>query len=130
MSSLYVRNLVETWIAAIGTIPFHQTINQIPDNPQDNIWLTVDFNPAGATKETFCEEFAEDGEITLIFMGRVGIGFNTLFAAAEQFADAFWNSSDPTGKLNLIIREPPFDYAGQDNPWFVVEISFQYQLRN
>lgn len=128
MSSLVVRQFTETAIANIGTVPFYRTINEMPD-PQDDIWLTVDYDALGMTKETLCDDFLEDGSIRLMFMGRVGVGADTLLAAAESFADAFYQTQDPTERVTLVSREAPLDFAGENDPWFIVEIAVDYQMR-
>lgn len=127
MSSLAVRQLAEDWVDAIGTIPYYSTINSQAE-PQDNLWVTLDFEVFGYTKQTYCGDFLEDGEIRLIFLGRVGVGQDSIIQAAETFADLFMDSIDPAGKLVLLQRSPPADYSGRDDPWFVVEIAVEYQF--
>lgn len=129
MSSAYVRQLTEQWIGAIGTIPYYNTINQEP-NPTEDLWLTLDFEAFGSTVETFCGEQVEEGEIRLIFLGRVGIGYDAVITAAEAFTAAFIANVDPTGQLVLLSTNPPVDFAGQNNPWFVIEIAVDYQQRS
>lgn len=128
MSSLYVRQLAEQWIADIGTLPYYNTINQ-QQQPTDNLWLTLDFESFGANIETYCGDTLEEGEIRLIFVGRVGIGYDTLIATAEDFAELFFASVDPDGRLVLTNKNPPVDFAGENDPWFVVEIAVDYQQR-
>lgn len=127
MSSVYVRQMAEQWVTAVGTIPYYNTINNAPE-PNDNIWLTLDFDSFGATKETYCNEFVEDGEIRLIFLGRIGLGWNALMTAAEDYAALFMLQQDATNKLILTQSNPPIEYAGNSNPWFIVEVSIEYQL--
>ncbi len=123
-----MRNLAETWIQNIGVPPFYPTINQNQE-PSDDLWMTVDYESFGATKETYCNEFLEDGEIRLIFIGRVGIGYATVMQAAEAFTTTFLLNTDPNGRLVLLNGNPPIDFAGSNDPWFVIEIAVEYQFR-
>lgn len=129
MSSLYVRHMAEQWANTIGGVPFYPTINELQE-PTVDMWLTLDFISYGYTKETYCGEFVEDGEIRLIFLGRVGVGYDALIQAAESFAANFELKTDPTGKLILLQTNPPADYSGQNDQWFIVEVAVDYQLRN
>jgi hypothetical protein len=127
MSSVYVRTLAELWANNIGLYPFYNTINDAPE-PDDNIWVTMDFDSFGYTKETYCEEFTEDGEIRLVFIGRVGIGWGTLLSAAEQYSQLFYQNTDPNQKLTLTQLSPPMEYSGSSSPWFIAEVGVEYQL--
>lgn len=129
MSSLYVRNLVDQWATSQTDAPFHSTINNVPD-PDDDIWFTLDFESFGSTVETFCGDVLEEGEIRLIFFGRVGIGYQALMEAAEIVSASLMELTDPAGQLVLQYANPPVDFAGENNPWFVVEIAVDYQQRS
>lgn len=129
MSSLHIRQLVDQWATALnGRVPFYPTVNKVQD-PKDDIWLTIEYDSFGATKETFCDSFVEDGEIMLVFFGRVGVGYATLMTAAEDYAKEFYKSTDPLDQLVLISLNPPIDYGGENSPWFVCEIAVDYQYR-
>lgn len=128
MSSLYVRSKTELWTKADTSINFYPTVN-VNQEPADDIWLTANYEAFDTLKETYCMDMLENGEINLLFFGRAGIGYNALFAAAETYAKTFFANTDTSGRLVLVLKNAPIDFAGRNNPWFIVEIAIEYQLR-
>lgn len=113
MSSLYVRKLVETWVAdPVITVPFYPTVNQ-EQNPQDDTWFTLEFGSTSREVMTFCQgEQLEEGEIEIIVFGLPGRGYDDVLQAAEAVADALMAMTDPNGKLVLTGRSAPYEYSG------------------
>lgn len=128
MSARYVRSLTETWLSAIGAPPYYSTVNA-EVAPTDPIWMTAEWQSIGATKETYCETFVEDGEIRLVFFGAPGIGWDALFSTAETVSDLFFLNTDPNEKLVLKLLDPPDEFSSQSEPWFIVEVGVTYQYR-
>lgn len=126
MSSLYVRNLAETFMAALTT-PYYNTVNEQQNPPAP--WVTLDFITFDTLKETFCDDTEEIGTIRLLFYGAPGVSFATLFAIAEADADLFYNSTDPSGALTLEVKNAALQFGGSDTPFFGVEISIDYSYR-
>lgn len=125
---------VESWIAQVNAslgadaIPYYSTINDEPD-VTDDLWMTVAYDNFGSTKETYCEEFVEDGAVRLVFLTRRGTGYNDILEAAERFADAFYEMSDPAGRAVLTSKNSPDPFDSDQYAWYVVEISIDYELR-
>ena len=65
MSSLHVRTLARQWIVGVG-VPFHETINTNA-NPQDPIWVTLDFQSEYTEVSTFCDDYIETGVIEMVY---------------------------------------------------------------
>jgi hypothetical protein len=129
MSSRYVRNLTEQWAAAPALgVPFYPTVN-MEQNPSDQIWFTLEWDAFGATKDTFCETFTEDGEVRMVFFGPAGAGYDALLAAAETAARLFYGNIDPAGRLVLSSLGAPDEFGGQDQSYFVVEIAIEYTFQ-
>ena len=124
MSSLYVRQLAATWASALAT-PFFNTINE-DQNPNDSIWLTLEFDAYTTIKQSYCENWIEEGTIRLVFFGTPGNGFDDLFLIAEQDANSFYINEDSTGKLTLVLKNAPLEFGGPDTPNFGVEVSIDY----
>jgi hypothetical protein len=128
MSAHYVRSLTEAWLIAIGSPPYHGTVNY-EVAPVEPVWMTAEWNSFGATKETFCETFVEDGEIRLMFFGLPGVGWDALIQTAETASAQFFQNIDTNQKLTLTVLDPPDEFASQSEPWFIVEVSVTYQYR-
>lgn len=125
MSSLYVRQFAKTWAQSL-TSPFYNTINE-DQNPNDTVWLSIDFNSYTTVKATYCSEWIEQGTINLVFFGRPGIGDDGLIAIAEQDAKTFFNNVDATGKLTLTVLNAPIEFGSSDTPFFGVEVGIDYE---
>lgn len=129
MSSLAVRTLADQWALADASLPYYPTINQQTE-PTDDIWLTLEFQAYGNDLETYCGSTVERGEIILVFMGLIGIGDDTLIAAAETYSSNYFdNNQDPAGKLVLVEKQPISDYQGNGNR-YICEIAIQYEYRS
>lgn len=115
MSSLYVRNTVEGWLADPAMqVPFYPTINE-DQNPPDDMWCSVQYGNAYRERTTFCEDgIEEESEIEVIYMGRAGVGYQALLAAAEQDMGTLMAQRDLTNKLVLLQRSAPYEYTGGD----------------
>lgn len=124
MSSAYVRNLVRQWVGTLTT-PFVETIN-VEQNPQNDLWMTVQFDQTGWDKLTYCDHFLEAGVITLSWLGKPGIGDADIIAAAEIDAALFMAKADPAHKLVITGRSAPDDFEGVGVPTLQVDITFNY----
>ena len=128
MSSRAVRQAVRGWMAGLAS-PYYDTIN-MDQAPTDNRWVTADFESFGTTKESFCDNFVEDGEIALTFFGPPGIGDDTLLAQAEADAVLFYGKSDPSNKVLLLNKSAPEDFViTESGPRFGVTFRFSYEFR-
>jgi hypothetical protein len=126
MSSRAVRTLARTWAKTLAT-PYIETINISESAPDGSIWLTAEFDAFGWDKLSYCQDFQESGQVTLIWMGVNGTGDDAVLAAAEADALIFFSKVDPAGKLVLTGRSAPdtFETSGT-TPEFLVSIDFQY----
>lgn len=127
MSSRYVRLLAENW-AQSCTTPYYSTMNE-EQAPQDEIWMTMEFDSYGYTKESFCSTWTETGGITMVFFGPAGTGWETLFERAEQDVAAFLGNADPGGKVVITGRDAPDEIKGQDIPFYEVSVTVNYEYR-
>lgn len=124
MSSLYVRQLAKQWVAGLVT-PFYNTANE-EQNPADAVWMSLEYDAYTTIKETYCEDWTEEGTIRLVFFGTPGVGDDSLFLIAQQDANTFFNNTDSTGKLTLTILNAPVEFGGPDTPFYGVEVSIDY----
>lgn len=127
MSSRYVRNLADTWVKTVG-VTYYPTINT-EQNPHDDMWVTLEFDSLGNTKESYCDKFSEDGLIHLVFFGLPGIGYDQLLQQAEAAGQVFYSKTDPQGKLVLESYSPPSDF-GYGTPDYGCTITFEYSYRS
>jgi hypothetical protein len=126
MSSLYVRNLVRGW-AATSPTPFYDTINY-EQNPNDNVWWTIEFEIENSATETYCGEEIEEGVIELVFCGQPGAGDGAVIAAAEAEGKRLLTQSDTTSQLCLVRAMPPEEFsAGDGDRWYRVVVGIEYQ---
>jgi hypothetical protein len=126
MSSLYVRNLVRTWLAATP-VPFYDTVN-LEQNPTDPVWKTVDWGFPSRERDTFCGQYQESGAIGIAYFGQPGKGDSDLLVQAEADITALMAQLDPTAALVLEDRGAPFDFR-QGNV-YVVEFQVEYVYRS
>lgn len=126
MSSRAVRTLARTWAKTLTT-PYVETINVAEDAPDGSIWMSLEFDSYGWDKMSYCQDFQETGQITLVWMGVNGTGDDAVLLQAEFDAIAFFSKVDPAGKLVLTGRSAPdtFETSGS-TPEFLVSIDFQY----
>jgi hypothetical protein len=128
MSSRYVRQTARAWAATLST-PYLETINVAETAPDGTIWMSAEFDSFGWDKLSYCQEFQETGQITLVWMGVNGVGDDAVLTAAEADAVAFFKKVDPAGKLVLTGRSAPdtFETSGTQ-PEFLVSIDFEYSF--
>ena len=130
MSSLYVRQKIREWSAlpAVG-VPFYDTIN-FEENPTDDIWFTVEFEPEYSEKTTYCGDMSEEGLITFVFQTRPGVGDEALITAAESAVAEILAQDDPSGVLTLEMAYAPDEYTGGSaDTGYRVSISVDYYHR-
>ena len=131
MSDLYVRKQIRTWMNDPAMeIPFYDTVNAAT-NPQEDIWVTADFNAISREKLTYCEgSWTEDGDVSLIYNGLPGVGDEEIFMAAEKDIKVFMSQRDATRQLVITSRSAINDFSGGGtNQAYQIEIivSYQYQ---
>lgn len=130
MSSSYVRTLVEGWMKDAGmAVPYYATINE-EQNPQDELWCTVDFTSDYRDVITFCEGMTtEEGEVEVQYFGRAGIGDDTLIQALEADMITLMAQRDPQGKCVLIRRSAPFETSsGSADQMYSLSVYIDYQF--
>ena len=83
MSSSYVRTLFRSWLGDSNIqSPYYDTIN-MEQNPSEDTWVTAEFDVTFREKKTFCEgSWEEEGEVSLMFNGRAGVGDGELLSIA------------------------------------------------
>ena len=115
MSSLYVRQNVETWLRDPAmTVTYYPTINE-EQNPTDDIWMTADFDATFRERLTLsCDETREEGDIELVYQGPPGTGYTQLLTAIETDVKTLMAQRDPSGRLVLTNRSAPFEYSNGD----------------
>jgi hypothetical protein len=126
MANLYVRRLVKSWLTA-GAVPFFDTVSR-EQNPNDDIWCTVDWGAPYRTKESYCDKFTEDGTISIVFFGLSGIGDDALLTAAEAAMVALMLKFDITGALVLLDHGVGIDFRQSDH--YCVEYQVPYEYRD
>ena len=130
MSSLYVRQQVETWLQdAAMTTPYYPTINE-DQNPTDAMWVTADFDANFREVLAFCDgEVREEGDIELVYQGPPGTGYTALITAIEADMKTLMAQRDASGKLVLTNRSAPFEYSNGDadlNYELAITIEYSY----
>lgn len=129
MSSLYIRTTFEAWMNdATMVVPFYSTINE-NQNPTDDIWVTVEYNPSGRDTLTYCgNETREDGDIDVIYTGPAGTGYSTLLAAAEADIKTLMAFRDANNKLILLSAGPPEEFSNGDaDMGYEINFAIAYQ---
>lgn len=115
MSSLYIRQLFESWMKdpAMNT-PYYETVNK-NQNPSDLMWVTAEFDHLYRETMTFCAgKTEESGEIELVFFGPAGEGYTNLLTAIEADMITLMAQRDPAQRLVLMSRSAPFESSGGD----------------
>jgi hypothetical protein len=113
MSGLYVRNLVRTWLASIGDVPFYDTINKVV-KPTENVWVTVEFFVGSKEGTINCGDYLEHGTIDLVFVSKPGIGDGPVLAVLEPFVAKFMDLRDDTARLVIDQTEEVRELSGGD----------------
>lgn len=128
MASLYVRQLVRTWMQDPAmTVPFYNTTNE-EQSPSDDIWATLEFNFADRETLTFCDGITEEqGELEVVYLGQPGVGDVALLTAAEADIKTLMAQRDPTNKLILTQSNPPEEFTqGDAQMEYGVAFSIEY----
>lgn len=114
MSSLYVRELVRSWMQdSAMTVPFFDTINSERD-PGMIMWCTAVFDSIYWEKLTFCDDEMEQGQIILIYSGNPGVGDVELLTAIENDVALLMQKRDPNRRFVIDERSAPDDYTDGD----------------
>lgn len=127
MASLYVRDMVRSWLADPGmTLPFVDTINREVD-PQLPAWATVLFIAASVQLMTYCGDIEERGAFDYLALGKPGEGDAELLAAAEHDVALLMRQADPAARLTLVRAGAAEDFlqAGRV-PWYSVSLTIEY----
>ena len=125
MSARYVRNTFRGWCGTLA-IPFYDTIN-FHQNPKDDLWCTVMFDPAQRTRLTFCDHQEEDGEIELMLCGKPGIGDDIVIEALENAVDVIMSKADALGRFVITDYGPIEDASfGDADTTYRCSTRFQY----
>jgi len=130
MSALYVRRKFREWLTNPAmSVPFYDTVNAAT-NPQDDIWVTADFNALYREKMTYCDgSWMEEGDVSLIYNGLPGVGDEALIEAAEKDIEVLMSFRDSQSFI-LTERSAVNDFSsGATNQNYQIEIivSYQYQ---
>ncbi len=129
MSKKYVRDTVRSWLPASGSgspIPFYETVN-VDQDPTDNSWYTIEFNPEVSDEITFCRAKSETGVIDFVFNILPGQGDSQLLGDAQTIVDAFMLNKDPTYKLTLTNQQAPEEFSGGSaNKYYQIIIGVEY----
>lgn len=130
MSALYVRRKFREWLTHPSmAVPFYETVNTAT-NPQEDIWVTADFNALYREKMTYCEgSWMEEGDVSLIYNGLPGVGDEALIEAAEKDVETLMAFRD-SPLFILTERSAVNDFSsGATNQNYQIEIivSYQYQ---
>lgn len=129
MSALYVRNKMRQWLQDLSIqTPFYDTVN-LEQNPQDDTWMTADFEVNFRERKTFCEGgWVEEGDVGLTFTGLAGVGDGALLAAAELDVKQLLSFRDSTGQLVITgvggVNEVS---GGSANVGYQIEYIFEYK---
>lgn len=129
MSSLYVRSLVRSWLSNSSIdAPYYDTVN-FEVNPQEDIWVTADFETTFRERLTFCENhWKEEGEVLLVFTGSPGIGDGQLLAVAEKDVKTLLAFRDPTRQMLVTGVGGVAEYsAGSANMGYQIEYTIEYE---
>jgi len=106
---------VRRWAAEIAalhpTIPFYDTVNRNQD-PQDDVWWTVDFFPL-TMDGTFCERgYVETGYVYVDVFAAPGRGDMEAIQAMEIIIPEMFGKVDPTQRLVLESYDPLEEASG------------------
>jgi hypothetical protein len=124
MSSLYVRQKVKEWLA-VGTIPFVDTVN-IEADPTEETWCTVQWLSGTNEIIDYCQNSVENGAFLIIYLGRAGVGDETLLGIAEQGVRDLLSKIDNTGKLQLMGAGIPENFVIKNH--FGVQFMVDYEF--
>jgi hypothetical protein len=124
MSSLAVRQIARQWVTSLS-VPYYNTIGE-EQNPQDAVWVSLEFDFFSYDKLSYCDQWVEEGIIRVAWFGAIGNGEEALVQVAETDAATIMAQVDPAGKVTIVGRSAP-EVFRLDGPQLGVEISFNYQ---
>ena len=128
MSSLYVRTTVRSWLNDDAVVsPYYDTIN-LEQNPPEDTWVTAEFDVSFREKKTFCEgSWEEEGEVSLMFNGRAGVGDGELLTIAEQDIKTLLAFRDESGQLKVVRVSGVNEFSsGNANMGYQIEYILEY----
>jgi hypothetical protein len=128
MSSSYVRTLFRSWLGDSNMqSPYYDTINR-EQNPSEDTWVTAEFDVTFREKKTFCEgSWEEEGEVSLMFNGRAGVGDGELLSIAEQDVKTLLSFRDATGQVVVTRVSGVNEFSsGTANMGYQLEYLFEY----
>jgi hypothetical protein len=128
MSSSYVRTLFRSWLGDSNIqSPYYDTIN-MEQNPSEDTWVTAEFDVTFREKKTFCEgSWEEEGEVSLMFNGRAGVGDGELLTISEQDVKTLLSFRDATGQVVVTRVSGVNEFSsGTANMGYQLEYLFEY----
>jgi hypothetical protein len=128
MSSSYVRSLFREWLSNANVVtPYYDTIN-LDQNPAEDTWVTAEFDVNFRDRRTFCEgSWEEEGEVSLMFNGRAGVGDGELLSVAEQDIKTLLSFRDATGQVTVTRVGGVNEFSGGDaNMGYQLEYLIEY----
>ena len=128
MSSSYVRTLFRSWLGDSNIqSPYYDTIN-MEQNPSEYTWVTAEFDVTFREKKTFCEgSWEEEGEVSLMFNGRAGVGDGELLTISEQDVKTLLSFRDATGQVVVTRVSGVNEFSsGTANMGYQLEYLFEY----
>lgn len=131
MSSKYVRDFARQWTKAACTrlgYEYVETINSA-DNPTNTTWVSLTFDVFSNSKQTFCGDVLQQGDIILVVGSAPGLGDNAALVAIEAVADEVYKQFDTSGRLALVSKGAPDEASPNDgSPTYWMELSIGYEL--
>ena len=125
MSARHVRNTFRGWCGTLA-IPFYDTIN-FHQNPKDDLWCTVMFDPAQRNVIDLCQHTQEEGEIELMVCGKPGIGDDAVLEAIEDAIQVIMSKADALGRFVITDCGPVEDASfGDADTFFRMSVRFSY----
>jgi len=137
MSSRKVRDELRlAWGVLTPTLPFVETINELPDpaTVEEDLWATFVFEGAAADHQTMGARpwVEEQGTATVAIFGRGGVGDQQILAVAEEVTRAWsmWINSAKDVWIHSVDppRSPDLEAVG-DTFRLAVPLNYRYQTR-
>jgi hypothetical protein len=127
VSARYVRDTIRAWAGEVFTVPFIDTINAGTTPSNGGIWASVQFDPSGDTKISYCEDIEEAGLADFIFCGPPGQGDSAILDQAEQSIAALLARQD-AAELVLLYAHAPEEFSqGSADHSYRVNIGVEYR---
>lgn len=127
MSDLYVRQYCDALAKSLSP-DYVNTINEEQNPDPTGNWWTLEYQALLKARDTFCS-VQESGNVSLVFFGVAGVGYEALQEYAAPIVEAFVASVDPNGRLTLELDQPPSDFTALDSPSYVLEYAINYAFR-